>query len=308
MEVDDNKNVYVIDKYQNDIKIFNKEGMYLKTIGDGEGQGPRELDRPQYVKYYDNRLYIDQSQQAIKVWDLDGKYVTQIMGKDFRFSQARYSIFKDYYIVVEDNVGNGMRAWEMSRLDKEMNRLNFIAKIEHSQKSIFRFSDGLITAFNSKGNLFFPTERDKYIVNEFTPEGELVRSFGREYERKPYSDKFKTAFEKNEEEYRRLGITNRIKIEKHPPVVRRILVDDKDFIWIVVGECDMDNLYGMVDPLMDPPPLTIDIFSPDGVFLYTYSNPELLLTRPFIRNGRLYSYPPTSEKQDIDVYKIIYNY
>lgn len=89
-------------------------------------------------------------------------------------------------------------------------------------------------------------------------------------------------------------------IPKFPSVVRCVFVDDKDYIWVVVGECflDSDNQIRTES--------VIDIFDHEGVFLQTFES-DVFSGVSIKKNGRLYSGSNAAGDDTIKVFKISYH-
>ncbi|MCJ7581651.1 MAG: 6-bladed beta-propeller, partial [Candidatus Aminicenantes bacterium] len=77
--IDDAGNIYVLDKKAANIKIFNKDGNFLKIIG-RRGEGPGEFIAPEKGSLSsNNELYIyDWGRSIIQVIDTDGKFIKQM--------------------------------------------------------------------------------------------------------------------------------------------------------------------------------------------------------------------------------------
>lgn len=77
--IDDAGNIYILDKKAANIKIFNKDGNFLKIIG-RRGEGPGEFVAPENGALSpNNELYIyDWRRSIIQVIDTDGKYIKQM--------------------------------------------------------------------------------------------------------------------------------------------------------------------------------------------------------------------------------------
>ena len=77
--IDDTNNIYILDKKAANIKIFNKDGNFLKIIG-RRGEGPGEFVRPENVALSpNNELYVyDSGRFTIQVFSIDGKFKRQI--------------------------------------------------------------------------------------------------------------------------------------------------------------------------------------------------------------------------------------
>ena len=72
-------NIYILDKKAANIKIFNKNGNFLKIIG-RRGEGPGEFEAPEnFALSPNNELYVyDFRRSTIQVLSIDGKFKTQI--------------------------------------------------------------------------------------------------------------------------------------------------------------------------------------------------------------------------------------
>jgi len=77
--IDDAGNIYILDKKAANIKIFNKDGNFLKIIG-RRGEGPGEFAAPENGALSpNNELYIyDSRRSIIQVLDTDGKFIKQM--------------------------------------------------------------------------------------------------------------------------------------------------------------------------------------------------------------------------------------
>jgi streptogramin lyase len=76
--VDDKGRIYVSDAKENNIKIFDAAGAYLKAIG-RTGQGPGEFNYPMEVEYSHGRLYIRElMNRRVSIFDTEGVFVKSI--------------------------------------------------------------------------------------------------------------------------------------------------------------------------------------------------------------------------------------
>ena len=123
--------------------------------------------------------------------------------------------------------------------------------------------------------------------------------FGRKYKKQKFSNETKKCFNEDLGDFLQAG---RIPpLAKYPPVVRSILVDNNDLLWVRVGEWSLD--WSKVQKVE-----TVDIFTSDGEFLYTFNTDAIgVLSKIF--NDKLYSVPLPDENEDheITVYQIIYS-
>jgi hypothetical protein len=92
LDVDRDGNIYVLDEQAADIKIFDGDGMYLRTIGQ-KGQGPGEFGFPIAVLFTPDQeiLVHDMGQRALKYLDQGGNFLRQVSIADkFQFSGPRF--------------------------------------------------------------------------------------------------------------------------------------------------------------------------------------------------------------------------
>jgi hypothetical protein len=73
--VDEKDNVYIADLHANHIKVFDKTGIFLKTIG-REGQGPGEFNMPYTMAYSNGRLVIwNMRNMCFTIITTDGEHI-----------------------------------------------------------------------------------------------------------------------------------------------------------------------------------------------------------------------------------------
>jgi sugar lactone lactonase YvrE len=67
-------NIYVLDSNDNDIKVFDDDGIFIKSLC-REGSGPGELKRPWILQLIGNRIYVvDANNRRIQILNGDGLY------------------------------------------------------------------------------------------------------------------------------------------------------------------------------------------------------------------------------------------
>ena len=304
MDVDSDTNLYILDYYESTVTVFDESGKLLRAMG-GKGQGPNELDQPYNLSISDEKMYIYLNGQGMKILDLKGKYIDFIRQRKGKKGIFRvYKVLNNFYIWAEMNpfISDKGYTYSINKYAHDFELINNIIAIVSSSKEYPRFRPSDFIAINSKQHIYFPEKADEYKINKYDLNGNLLLSFGRKYKSIPYSKQVR-----DYENKRRSTLSREIKSEfpKYPPVVRYILIDDHDYVWVVVGECFSDcsgslsiNSFQIIS--------TIDIFNEDGEFLYTFESPYFG-TGSFIKNGRLYSVP-TEDDLNIRVFKIHYNY
>jgi hypothetical protein len=295
IDADDDLNLYVLSYYDCTISVFDKDGKFINIIT-RKGQGPYELESPRCLSIYDFKIFVYENFKGIKEMGIKDKY-----SKYYPIKQGNYQIiraYKDYFLTVQRISTETEEICELKKFDKNFeNPFNiFTINYKSNPKVYFNVIPEIIVVQNSKNQLYFPSNFTEYKVNVFTTTGKLINSFGHEYKEIPYSEPLKKWFENK---VSKIPDNERPKLSKYPPIVRYIMVDEKDYIWIIVGECTMDNSEDFVINTR------VDIFNSNGEFLYTFQSPYIG-PRSIIKNGRLYS-SPTEEERYIHVFKIHYN-
>jgi hypothetical protein len=93
--------IYVSDFKENNIKVFDKAGVYLKTIG-RKGQGPGEFQYLFEVEFSHGRLYASENSR-ITVFDAEGAYLRTMVAEKGR-SWQKMRALPDGRFLVEKNL------------------------------------------------------------------------------------------------------------------------------------------------------------------------------------------------------------
>lgn len=74
MAVDDERRIYVLDRKEIHVKVFDQNGTYIRTIGK-KGQGPGEFTTPLSVSITrQNELVVDDFRSRLVFFSLDGEF------------------------------------------------------------------------------------------------------------------------------------------------------------------------------------------------------------------------------------------
>ena len=304
MRVDKDQNLYVLSTFNSEIVVFDPDGKYLRKFG-GAGQGPTELDNPGKMFIEGESIFIFEGFSKYKELSLEGEYISSsIVPRDNYFTIDKvddsYYVFKGSF----EEGGFTTLTLKVIKLDR-----SFRNSVTLYEKEIL-FSDLKFNAIvdfwlavNENGDFYYPRDNWKeYMIDKYDGNGELLLSFGRDYDPDPYSNEAREYYEKVNE--RGLAGGSVEELPKYPYVaIRKTLVDSRGNLWVVAGEI-LDESY---NPDFES---TIDIFSPEGIWLDSFKS-NAISRYTDIHNDRIYTISLIEDKtemQYIDVYQIIYNY
>lgn len=300
MDADSDNNLYVPAQYDGTITVFDHNGKYMKTLGQ-RGQGPRDLYAPRLVSIHDNKLHIIEGFNGLKIWNLQGDYIDKIFIRNIG-----YEFFKatnDFYYFMYFRVGMDRNTWTytLSEFSKDFEHEKEIFSCLKDHAKEFKFEPEYVIAFTSDNQFYFPENIDTYSIMKYDPSGSPVLNVQRKYERIPYSRKARESFHNKFGDAVADGELS--ELSKYPPVVRKILIDSSDNMFVVSGEMNID----LGDDLMS---VEVDIFDQNGIWLYNFQSVDIS-RKSFIKNDRLYSVSkisPDTGQQYINVFEIQYNY
>ncbi len=300
IDFDENNNMYLLDTGDNLITVFNESGKMIHTFG-GTGQGPGEFIRSNGLIVNDEKIYVFEFTQNYKVVNLSGEYIT------------RQNIPWINRLKV-DLIDNAFYVFE-AKVDKSFTDLEFVLSVKGENFSerrkllkrkypfglkgpSYEFIFANWVLFSKSGEFYFPDDFfNKFSITKYDSAGKPLLRFGREYKVQPYSEEAKNKFFRM---YGDKGLDEK-KFPVSPPVVRNMILDDRNYLWVISGETYEDNRNLHFQN-------TIDIFDENGIWLYSF-HPEFK-SKSFIHNdGKLYVVSPIGEQTDeqfIDVYKIHY--
>jgi len=85
--VDGNGRIYVLDRRESHVKLFDQNGLYIRTIG-RQGQGPGEFNRPFFIYYPRNELLVMEFDR-LSFFSPEGKLLRVVPMKTEFLSRAR---------------------------------------------------------------------------------------------------------------------------------------------------------------------------------------------------------------------------
>jgi len=251
--VDQNENIHIVDSQDQVIKVFDKEGKYIRTIG-RKGEGPGEFRSIRYPTFLpDGRLLVmDFSARRTSLFDSSGEFLKSYQWKK-RFSQFHWATNSSY--ILTEYTFKGESPLEGRRLfvkeyDFEGNEIRsfgeFIAEegkpfIGEKFTAIFSipYSPESIFSADQKRKYLYHCLNNKYTIEVFDEKGKVFRRIDRPYEPVPFTsedvEEFRARYERSQNESLR-KFAKEIPLPSVKTITPRMLVDDSGNLWIKTHE------------------------------------------------------------------------
>jgi hypothetical protein len=301
ISVDEQRNIYILERGNHRIQKFDKDGNYLQTIGK-KGQGPGEFERPySLVLDKNNNIYVS-DRRKIHFFNHTGEFVKTIPLSDQ---------VNDFTISHDGNIFGLMTQRierERTRLIVEMNSEGKILKniaqlaevtqvMRKSENVTSRFSIthdynfSLYFAFSSNNQIYYGTSSE-YSFSRINLVGEVELIIKKEGTYQSISqkekDKIFDGLSELIKQWPKGVVDEAVQFPAHRPFFNRILIDDKGRIYIK-----------KVKPVLDETKnFEFDVFSPAGYLLYKINLP---FSPEIIQNGHIYDLFTSEETGEIQI-------
>ncbi len=284
--VDNEERIYVADSKDAHIKIFDRNGAYVKTVGK-KGQGPGEIGRPRNVCITRQKqvMVVDSSNNRLTYYSLEGEFI-----KDISIAQTRLMT------TIVDSQGNiiGMDAvrddenprYELKKFDPD---LNYLLSFGSSPLPDIRGFDPFMPALRWDLNVNdqivcgYP---ETYEIQIFNSKGKLIKRIVKDYQPVEVT-------QEDIDQLEELPPTIKLSISKYHPAYQRLTTDEECRIFVLTSEAveDGDENY-------------YDVFDSKGIYIAKV--PLKFWPRAW-KKGKLYTVEEDEEGyQYIKRYKVIW--
>lgn len=191
LAVSDAGSLYAVDMKENNVKVFDSLGKYIRTIG-SKGQGPGELNMPVNVLItVDGELMVeDIMNRRLAFFDLEGNFLrNQSVADRTQLSQILFDS-QGNSIAREMEVAEGKLFWHVRKYDKDLNTLFDIDKYEFIVRpgmKINPFDYVNVVAFDHKDNILYSMNRE-YKIKFLTPEGKHFRTIEKDFDPEKFTE------------------------------------------------------------------------------------------------------------------------
>jgi DNA-binding beta-propeller fold protein YncE len=277
LAVDDSDNLYVLDIKSHNIKVFDPDGKYVRTIGK-QGQGPGELNTPTGLQILpDGTLLVNDSlNRRLAYFKPDGTFINNRSIADrtslITLIADKKGSFLGRELIIEDN----KLFWEVRKFDQDLKTLFTIERIPFPNPltdKINVFEQLFFFLFDNKGNIIFSNPKD-YAIRVYTTEGTLFKRIEKKYDPREVTD------EEKEEILQRIpstgiDIKERLVFPKNFPAYETFTIDEEGRLIVRTNNKGKNEEENMVD-----------VFDPEGRLITSFSSK---ISPRIWKNGRLYS-------------------
>jgi len=246
IDVDKVGNIYVLDYKGLNVKIFSKNGKYLKTIG-RSGEGPGEFKNPTALSLNNNNFLIvgESMPPKLSIFDLNGNYIRNIMLNYLGMITGIKSINENNIllqkIMTELIIDKSMilMSYVLSVIDLSGKNINdiFIKKTERSIEMIKNISEREAYSFSwcigSQEKIYIVEDIYNYEIKVYDKKGNLSRVIYKKFDPIKRTKEDFNRLQNGMNEYKKkFGFAVDIKFSDIKPIINSIFIDEKNRLWI----------------------------------------------------------------------------
>jgi len=191
IEADDQERVYVSDWKESRIKIFDKNGVYLKTIGQ-RGQGPGEFERINRLQIIDDKRLVvfDGNLKRLSIFSLGGDFEKSIPVQ--KMSPLDLCLISDGMFLVQTVQLDPVLAKADSAIklyDRDLKMMKILAT--HKPQDVFTpFQSHLVWAVFQNGDIVIG-RNEKYSFSLYDSRGDVMKTITKDSRPIPIPDEEK---------------------------------------------------------------------------------------------------------------------
>jgi len=277
LTVDSQDRIYALDRRESNVKVFDAEGRFLRTIG-RPGQGPGDLNEPIFVYFLRNELLVTQYER-LSFFSPDGDLLRTVPMVKETPTRARCNSRGNIIGTssVYDPATPNTYAYVLKLYDPEINPVKELARVQLERRlgpPVNPMRPTVYMTVDDQDNVFFGYP-ERYEIQVFNPEGNLVRKILKPFKPVPITEEEKAASVE--------GASPQMKFdfpEHHPPFLR-FIHDETGRLYVQTYEkAAAKDVY------------VHDVFDRDGRYI---ARVPLKRTPVLFRNGKLYSLEESEE-------------
>jgi len=286
--VDEQERIYIVDPKESHIKVFDRNGNYIRTIGK-KGQGPGEIGRPRSVSITSqNEIVVpDSGNRRLAFFTLEGEFIKNISTAEMDLMTTRIDSKGNIIGIVAVKEEKNPR-YELKKFDSDLNYLYSIGSSPLPNTRSFNPFMAVLRWDVYKDDQIVCGYPEKYEIKIFDKEGKLIRKIIKDYDPVEITKEDINQVEK-------MPPTIKFSIPKYHPAYQWLMADDEGKVFVLTNErVERRGEY------------YYDIFDSEGKYIAKVP----LKARPFVlKKGKLYSAEEDEEGyQVVKRYKVTWKY
>ena len=296
LAVDAAGRIYVLESQSQEVRVFNPDGTYLRTIG-RKGSGPGEFAQALLAEFGpDGNLWVvDPQNNRLSVFDTAGTYLTghQMPGGFMIIPwPGGFDRHGDYYSPIPEPSDEGFHLG-LAHFDSSLAIIDTLATPTDPVKrdsyelrngdsfmmASVPFSPGFRWRLSPEGTMW-AIFTGEYRFVELSHSGDTLRTVTRAFDPLPVTDADRDQAREDLKWFTRQGgKPDWSKIPSTKPAIEDLTFDDEGNLWVwPVTEPDLKDR-------------ALDVFDPDGRYLGRITAPLPIARRPFptFHNGMMYA-------------------
>jgi len=256
IDVDNEENVYVADSVSAHIKVFDRHGQYIRTIG-RRGQGPGEMQMPNYVQItLKNELLVqDMGARRLLFFALNGDFLRQDVsgrtGFPLLIKMDSNEIFIGIVILAPPPLGGKI----IQKYDPDFNIIKTIAEEKQGKRGVFDIGKTSCFCDVSPSDNIIWGDSKEYVLQILNSQGVLIKRIIKDQNPLRFTEKDKEMYEQRYAEAIQAGYE--LKLPSHFPAFKDIFVDEKERIFVQIYQ----HVEGKEDLFF------FEVFDPDGKYI-----------------------------------------
>ena len=174
LDLDDKGNYYLLDRSLKKIKVFNQDGVYIRSIG-RFGEGPGEFQYPWWVDVIDQRevAILDFSRRKLLYYSLDGKYENEI-SLAAHGTCLEFALDQKGQIIGKFIISRGEEALIMINPDTKETKAMATKKAGDKIPLLSELAPQLLWTYGENGRILWAIT-DEYEINISDCQGNLIK-------------------------------------------------------------------------------------------------------------------------------------
>lgn len=276
LAVDGDQNIYVANNKESQIKVFNPDGSYLRTIG-RPGQGPGEIGRLSeiFISESDDLVVVDPRRRQVHTFSTDGDYLdSRDFEKLYPLRTTRDSTGHFYIMNPVTVPGSREGSFELLKLNPDLEPVASLTKIEISPEANSSEFDDIPEFAVRSDDCAVLGYASCYRFKILTPEGEVVREIHQNFDRVLIPEKVKEEWKKRNAQS---GVPLDMEMPKYYQPFADFFLDENGRMLVIKHEQAEDGESQVCD-----------VFDAEGKYLCRISLKAMLPVALTMSEGKLY--------------------